>query len=46
MKLQELKQGQFFLCLPRELVRAKGWKKADIINVTINKEGDFVLKKE
>jgi len=45
MKLQQLKQGQFFLCLPRELVRAKQWQKGDDIKVLINKEGDLVLKK-
>ena len=45
MKLQQLKQGQYFLWLPRQIVRAKGWEKQDNIKVTINKEGDLVLKK-
>lgn len=45
MKLQQLKQGQFFCCLPRAIVRAKGWQKRDNIKIEINKDGDIVLKK-
>ena len=44
MKLQQMKNGQYFVCLPRQIVRAKGWKKADIIKIEINKNGDLVLK--
>lgn len=44
MKLQQLKQGQFFLNLPRQIVRAKGWKKGDVIQISIDKKGDIVLK--
>ena len=45
MKLQQMKQGQYFLCLPSQIVRAKGWEKHDDIKVLINKEGDLVLKR-
>ena len=45
MKLQQLKSGQYFLSLPRQIVRAKGWKKGDVINITINSKGDLVLTK-
>jgi len=40
-----MKNGQYFVCLPRQIVRAKGWKKSEIIKIEINKEGDLVLKK-
>jgi len=46
MKIQQLKNGQFFLNLPLALVRAKGWKKGEVINYTIDKNGDLVLKKK
>lgn len=45
MKLQELKTGQYFLCLPRQIVRAKGWKKGDQIKVEIDTKGNILLMK-
>jgi len=45
MKLQQMKQGQFFLSLPSAIVRAKGWKKGDNVSVNISGEGDIVLRK-
>lgn len=45
MKLQQMKGRQYFLSLPSQIVRAKGWKKGDQINIEINKEGNIVLKK-
>ncbi len=46
MKLQVAPQGQYFLCLPRDIVRAKQWQKGDCINVTIDRSGDLVLKRQ
>ena len=45
MKLQQLKNNQYFISLPSQIIRAKNWNKGDIIKVEINKEGDLVLKK-
>lgn len=46
MKIQQLKNGQHFITLPSQIVRAKGWKKGDDLKVEINKDGDLVLKKK
>ena len=45
MKLQQMKTGQYFVFLPTQITRAKGWKKGDDIKVTIDSKGDLVLKK-
>jgi len=45
MKLQQMKQGIFFITLPVQLVRAKEWQKGDQIKAVINKDGDIILKK-
>ncbi|MEK6835441.1 MAG: hypothetical protein AABX55_00255 [Nanoarchaeota archaeon] len=45
MKLQQLKNKQFVISLPSQIVRAKGWLKGDVIKVEIDKEGNIVLKK-
>jgi len=45
MKLQLMKQGQFFICLPRSLVRAKEWQKGEDIKIKINDKGELVLYK-
>lgn len=44
MKLQRLKTGQFLLCLPQPLVRAKGWEKGEELKVIIDSKGDLVIK--
>jgi len=44
MKLQRMKSGQFFLTMPSQIVRAKGWKKGNNIGIEINMKGDIVLK--
>ena len=46
MKLQQMNNKQFFVTLPNQIVRAKSWKKGDIIKPEINKDGDIVLKKQ
>ena len=39
-----MKSGQFFLTMPSQIVRAKGWKKGNNIGIEINMKGDIVLK--
>ncbi len=39
MKIQMMNDRQFFLNLPNQIVRAKGWKKGDEIAVEIDKKG-------
>ncbi|MBI2671056.1 hypothetical protein HYX18_03725 [Candidatus Woesearchaeota archaeon] len=46
MKLQQMKQGQYFITLPSQIVRAKGWSKGDQIIAIIDKNGDITLKKK
>ena len=46
MKLQQMKQGQYFVTLPSQIVRAKGWNKGDQIDARIDKEGNIILKKK
>ena len=45
MKLQQLKNKQFVISLPSQIVRAKGWNKGDLIKVEIDKEGNIVLRR-
>ena len=47
MKLQKMQDTStsYFLVIPSQLVRAKGWQKGDNIAVEIDKKGDLVLKK-
>ena len=43
-RLQKSKTGQFFLSIPNQIVRLKGWDKGDDI-IIAEKQGDIVLKK-
>ncbi len=43
-KLQKSKNGQYFLSLPNQLVRLKGWDKGDEI-IFSEQKGDIVLRK-
>ena len=45
MKIQQLKNGQHFITLPSQLVRAKGWQKGDDLKVEIDSKGNIVLRK-
>lgn len=45
MKLQQMPQGQYFITLPSQIVRAKQWKKGDIISIEIDRQGNIILKK-
>lgn len=46
MKLQQLQNKALILTIPSQIARAKGWKKGDEIETTIDKNGDLVLKKK
>ena len=46
MKLQQMNGKQFFITLPNQIVRAKGWLKGDKLKVLIDQKGEIVIKKE
>jgi hypothetical protein len=46
MKLQQMNKKQYFVTLPNQIVRAKGWQKGDFIKLEINKNGDLILIKK
>ena len=46
MKLQQMNNKQYFITLPNQIVRAKGWEKGDQIKAIIDSKGNIVLKKE
>jgi len=43
-KLQQQKNGQFFITVDRKLAKAKSWKKGQELKWIINKKGDLELK--
>ena len=48
MKLQKMNGSSvsYFLVIPSQIVKAKGWQKGDDIAVDIDKNGNLVLKKQ
>ena len=44
-KLQYPNQKQYIITIPKSLVLAKGWKKGNILEFTINNHGEIVLRK-
>ena len=46
MKLQQMKNGQYMMTIPRELVRAKGWVKGTELNIKIDMNGDYKIKED
>ena len=46
MKLQQMKQGQFFVTLPRQIILAKEWKKGDEITTNVDNKGNIVLSRK
>jgi hypothetical protein len=46
MKLQQMNKKQYFVSLPNQIVRAKGWQKGDEIKVEIDHKGDLILIKK
>lgn len=50
MKLQKTLKGVYFLELPRDLLRVKGWREGDVIDVlsgasTQARKEDIILRK-
>ena len=45
MKLQQMKQGQYFISLPSSIVKAKGWTQGDNLTIEINQRGEIIIKK-
>ncbi len=45
MKLQQMNGKQYFITLPCQIVRAKGWVKGDTIKVLIDAKGELVVKR-
>lgn len=46
MKLQQMNNRQYFLCLPNKIVRLKGWNKGDNIVLRESKGEIYLIKKE
>lgn len=46
MKLQCMNDKQYFVTLPNQIVRAKGWKKGDNLKIEINQKGNLELKRK
>ena len=45
MKLQQMNNKQYFLTLPSQIIRAKGWIKGDTLKIVIDNKGDIVIRK-
>ena len=45
VKLQYDRNEQFKITLPKQICRAKGWKKGDEIKVELDSKGNLVLKR-
>ena len=45
MKLQMMNERSYFVSLPNAIVRAKGWKKGEVLKAEIDKNGDILIKK-
>ena len=43
VKLQQSKDGQFFLTIPREYARKKKWKKGQELILNFNERGNIEL---
>ena len=44
VKLQQMKQGQFMVSVPKEYVKLKGWRKGQELAMGFDHEGNIVLK--
>lgn len=43
VKLQQIKDGQFFITLPKALVEAKKWSKGQILKISFNERGNLEI---
>lgn len=39
-------KGSFYVVLPLQIVRAKGWQKRDRLTCSIDAQGNLVIKKQ
>lgn len=46
MKLQMMNNTQYFITLPNQIIRAKGWSKGDLIEAKIDQKGNLILMKK
>lgn len=46
VKLQYDRNAQFKITLPKQIMKAKKWRKGDEISIEFDKEGNLVLKNE
>ena len=44
VNLQQTKDGQFFLNVPKAIATAKGWKKGMVIEFIIDNLGNIIIK--
>lgn len=44
-KLQYINNKQFIITLPKGIVLAKGWKKGDRIEFTLDDKGNIILRR-
>jgi len=43
VKLQQTKDGQYFITLPKVLVEAKKWSKGQVLNISFNERGNLEI---
>jgi len=46
MILQQSKNGQYFLTLPKNIVEAKSWTKGQELNLKFNERGNIELEEK
>ncbi|TAL51935.1 MAG: AbrB/MazE/SpoVT family DNA-binding domain-containing protein [Nanoarchaeota archaeon] len=46
VKLQYDRNGQYKITLPKQITKAKGWKKGDKLKIILNEKGNLVLEKD
>lgn len=46
VKLQYDSNGQFKITLPKQLAKAKGWKKGDELYFELDDKGNLIIKKQ
>lgn len=45
MKLQESKRGQYYMTIPKQIVKMMGWKKKTELTVMLNDVRELVIKR-
>jgi len=46
MKLQLMNKRQFFITLPNQIVKAKGWQKGQELKIEFDGRGNLILKED